>query len=138
MANLNDFKNINLKSRSYFSYLGIDEENKIIQSRLGFYLFAIECISNITDIDVVIDSIIDTEFTKLYHKEGNDDLGIDAITFDDENNIINLYNFKFRESFKAKNQSENDVIISSKFLLALNNGKTDSLSRITKVKVQEI
>lgn len=138
MANLNDFKNINLKSKMYFSYLNLDEKDESVQARLGFYLFAIECISNITDINSVIDSIIDNDFVKKYHNETNNDLGIDAVTFDDDNNIINLYNFKFREKFNTSNQSENDVIISSKFLLCLNNENTANITKRTKEKIKSI
>lgn len=140
MATLNDFKLITIKSKSYFDYLKVDKDIPDTEkARLGFYLFALECISNNKEIDDIKGCIIDTDFTRIVFNEENNDLGIDAVTFDDENNQIGLYNFKFRDKFnECKGQNQNDVIISNKFLMAITGGGTSTLTPRTKLAVEKI
>lgn len=105
MANLNDFKLVNKRALRYFNYLDLDstEFEDIEKKRIGFYLLVLESVTGIKDTDEIIFDIIDTNFCRLVLKEKNDDLGIDAVNFDKENHVINLFSFKYRESFK-KNQ----------------------------------
>jgi hypothetical protein len=117
MANINDFKNIKKKSKQYYNFLKADEVEEDLKARLGFYLFAIECISGIKDIDEISELILDNEYNKIVNKMSNDDLGIDAVTIDHENNEINLYAFKYYKDFNAdRSQGENAVALTTKFL----------------------
>src|SRR5699024_11458728 len=134
MATLNDFKIIKQQSLKYFKYLDLDDDFKEIeQARFGFYLFALECITNIKEIDILKNLINDTEFCSVLNKEKNDDLGIDAIHIDEENNKINLFNFKYRENYSpGKGLSTNDAIISTKFVNAFLNNDLNDLTPRTK------
>ncbi|EIR4022039.1 hypothetical protein LWX94_002337 [Enterococcus faecalis] len=89
MATINDFKTVNVKSREYSKYVNLSEEQrKINGSRFGFYLLALECITNIKDVDVLLEMIIDTDFRSIVFDEKNDDLGVDAVNIDEEERII--------------------------------------------------
>lgn len=139
MANINDFKNIMEKSRQYFKFLSIHEDDKTLQARLGFYLFAIECISGIKDINEISDSILDNEFNIKVNKKGNDDLGIDAVIFDNESNQIHLYAFKFNKDYKENsNQSENTIALATKFLSLVRSQSTNGSSGKTKAAIEGI
>lgn len=121
MATINDFKLINKYAKEYFKYIKtpqlIDEKE---HKRLGFYLLILECITGNTNYDELQNSIIDTEFCSLVYNEKNNDFGIDAIYIDNEDNIIKLFNFKFRETFKEqKGQNERNLLDGSKFLMKL-------------------
>ena len=103
MANINDFKLVNKYSKDYFK--NIKTNNKIDESqnkRLGFYLLILECVTGNPNMDELQDTIIDTEFCNLVYNEQNNDYGIDAVYIDEEQKIIKLFNFKFRENFKKK------------------------------------
>ena len=141
MANINDFKILSSHSRGYFKYLHTDEEDKITQARLGFYLFALECITGVSDIEALKAMINDTEFLKVVYQKTNIDLGIDAVHIDIEKNQILLFNFKYRQNFNEdKAQSENDIFQSSKLLTLLNDGvaNLDELTETTRGFVQQI
>lgn len=68
--------------------------------RYGFYLLILAHITQIIDPDILSECIIDTAFNKLFFDTGNNDYGIDAVYIDEELKCINLFNFKFRETFK--------------------------------------
>ena len=54
MATLNDYKLVKNISKKYFDRLEVEldiDENQ--KSRLGFYLFILSCITEITDIDTL-------------------------------------------------------------------------------------
>lgn len=130
MSNINDFKIIKQKSLKYFELLekycelervDIDESKKAI---LGFYLFALEIITGEKDLDKIVDIITDTEFNSIVLNRRDEDKGIDAIYIDEENKLIQLFNFKFKEKFDNNNSelTINEQIISSKFLSAAISG----------------
>lgn len=140
MANLMDFKVVNQRSRKYFKFLDVHKEiNEIDKARLGFYLFALECITNNRDISELKEKINDTEFISIVFNKQNNDLGIDAVDIDEENKTIRLFNFKFRENFQIKSGlSQNDALISMKFVNAIMTGNSDGLDYKTKFFVDEI
>lgn len=124
MANLNDFKLVNIKSRKMFSYIKNVQKkdlNDIQKSRMGFYHLVLENVTGIRDAEDVTKMIIDTDYNKLLYGKTYNDLGIDAINYlgeDDEQEItVQLFNFKFRENFRVdKNMKEESVNGSIKFL----------------------
>lgn len=140
MANINDFKLVNKYSKDYFK--NIKTNNKINESqnkRLGFYLLILECVTGNPNLDDLQDSIIDTEFCKLVYNEQNNDYGIDAVYIDEEQKIIKLFNFKFRENFKKnRGQKEGNILDSSKFLMKLNSGNFDGVDSRTRKKLERI
>ena len=108
MASLNDFKLINTKSNKYFNLLlnhfakdtitsRIATLPEIQKNRLGFYIFALEHLTGLTDLDELIEIITDTEFNNIFNEIYHDDFGIDAIFIDynsQPQKSINLFNFK--------------------------------------------
>lgn len=141
MANLNDFKLVNKRAFRYFNYLDLDstEFEDIEKKRIGFYLLVLESVTGIKDTDEIIFDIIDTNFCRLVLKEKNDDLGIDAVNFDKENHVINLFSFKYRESFKKKSgQNVNNISDSMKFLSFITDEDDADLSTVTKRTKQKI
>ncbi|QCA04669.1 AIPR family protein [Pantoea vagans] len=150
MAGLNTFKNLNVKCEKYYNLLTktipikkvLSEEKVIDKRRIGFYLFILESFGRGKDIVDLSQCIIDSDFNDIVYGVGHDDLGIDAVLFDDENQEINLFNFKYREKFSATStQAINDPFISSKYFNAIEtenlsgvNGKVkDSLERIIEL-----
>jgi hypothetical protein len=140
MANLNDFKIVMKKSKLYYKYLKLSKEVvEIEQARLGFYLFALECITNNKDIDELKSKINDTEFNRIVFDNMNNDLGIDAVDIDEETHTINLFNFKFRESFSLRRGlSQSDTFISMNFVNACLNSDSNGLTEKTKIFVDKI
>ncbi|MBF2753491.1 AIPR family protein [Staphylococcus saprophyticus] len=140
MANINDFKNVKKRAKNYAKYLDIsDETYDKFSEKFGFYLLILECITTVKDIDELTDMIIDTEFRSEVFQEKNNDLGIDAVNINEEDHIIQLFNFKFRSSFKRnKGQNLSDMVDASKFLLPIDNENTNNISPITKVKLDNI
>lgn len=140
MANINDFKNVKQRAKNYAKYLNVDEEiSGEFSEKFGFYLLILECITTVKDIDELTDMIIDTEFRSIVFNEKNNDLGIDAVNINEDDHIIQLFNFKFRSSFKAKKgQNLGDMVDASKFLLPIENEKTSNISKLTKSKIDEI
>ncbi|MFS7398816.1 AIPR family protein [Carnobacterium maltaromaticum] len=140
MATINDFKTVNVKSKEYSKYLKISEEQrKINGSRFGFYLLALECITNIKDVDILLEMIIDTDFRSIVFNDKNDDLGVDAVNIDEEERVIQLFNFKYREKFKVnKGQELGDMIDVTKFLVHISSEKLEGVTQITKDKLEKI
>jgi len=144
MANINDFKLINQKSKIYFNSL-VDiqppvkeiKENKDIE-RFGFYFFVLEQITGIKDFSDLLNLITDSDFNTRFFNDNFDDLGIDAIYIDEENNEINLFNFKFREKFKTGRSKINEAIISTKFINFIQTGNTEELNWKIKDKVDNV
>lgn len=135
MASLNQFKLLNQKSEAYFKLLENELGKKINiakdtdKARFGFYFFILECITNIKDMNNLIDFITDTDFNKQVFNVNIDDNGIDAIYIDEEEKEINLFNFKYREKFNEDSKhSKNDVFISSKFNNSIITNKLSSLN----------
>lgn len=145
MPNINDFKLISKKSEKYFQLLTNSLELKpsnISQKekeRLGFYLFMLENLCNIKDIIDLADLVTDSEFNKIVFNKSFEDHGIDAIQIDEDENNINLFNFKYREKFNPdQKQSINETIISTKFINALISEDFSALSGKLKIGAQLI
>ncbi|MBC1914257.1 AIPR family protein [Listeria booriae] len=140
MANINDFKNVNIRSKKYSKYLNLtDEQERVNGARFGFYLLALECITNTKDIDELIEMIIDTDFRSVMYRQRNNDLGIDAVNINNDEQVIQLFNFKFREKFRAdKGQELGDMVDGIKFLLPIDNERMDELTELTKEKISSI
>lgn len=125
MSSINQFKLLKQKNEAYCSLLekelGIAiDENKVSKARLGFYLFILECITNIKDLSNIVELITDTDFNKIVHGNNYEDYGVDAVYIDDEEKEILLFNFKYREKFNEDSMhSLNDVMISTKFVNAI-------------------
>ncbi len=144
MANLNDFKVIKRKSAKSFKLLtevmniNTDALDLTQIERLGFYLFIIEHITGVSDVFDVTDIVTDTEFNKLIFNNNFDDFGLDAIYINEDEKHIQLFNFKYRESFKVGKQSVNSTILSSKFINALTTENTSSLEGKIKIGAEDI
>ena len=132
MGSLNQFKLLRQKSKKYFELLEkeldrtVNLNNDVDKERFGFYLYILECVTNIRDIDQLLDRITDSNFNKIIFSETFNDNGIDAINIDKEKNEINLFNFKYHEKYNRQ-QSVNDVFISTKFTSALVNCDSSNL-----------
>lgn len=143
MANVNDFKILNDKCRAYFKMLETElgrtvpvPTDKHVE-RFGFYLFILESICNVKDILDIVDLICDEEFNSIVYGAKHPDFGVDAVFIDEETNQINLFNFKFRETFNPdKQQNLNETYLTSKFTNAIDaedlggfSGKLESYSK---------
>ena len=107
--------------------------------RFGFYLYMLECITDIRDIGSILDMITDTDFNKEVYGEKYDDCGIDAVYIDEDEKVINLFNFKYRENYKPdKSISENDVFISTKFSNAIINENSNHLEGKLRIFAENI
>ena len=75
-----------------------------------------------SDEDEIIDSIIDTDFNKVFFEDHINDFGMDVVYFNDEKKQVKLFKFIYREKFNFdKSQKLNESFISTKFLnLCLN------------------
>ncbi len=149
MANINDFKLLNIKCGNYFDILEkvINKKIKLPteghKERFGFYLFMLESLCNIKDISDIVELITDSEFNAAVYGVKDDDYGVDAIFIDEENNYINLFNFKFRTGFNAaKQQSLNETFLSTKFTNAIVgeniNGLSGKIKNLSKDIVQKL
>lgn len=140
MATINDFKIVGQYSKKYYDLLGFKEDiNEIEQRRFGFYLFVLECITNNSNIDELRECIIDTEFCSVIDAQKNNDYGIDAVYINEDTNTIQLFNFKYRESFGVqKSQNERTILDSSKFLLHLYQRNVEDKDNKTREKMLSI
>lgn len=145
MASLNDFKLVNGKSKIYFDlFLKLNEKNdldisEIQKMRFGFYFFMLETICDIKDSLDISEIITDTDFNATIFDDRSEDHGIDAIFINEEDKIINLFNFKFREKFNIdKSQSINETLISTKFINALINENVDHLGNKLRIYASKI
>jgi len=130
MATRADYIILNEKLDKYFKilcgYTGFSNSNALTESqrrRFGFYLFIMENVCDVnSDEDEIIDSIIDTDFNKVFFEDHINDFGMDVVYFNDEKKQVKLFNFKYREKFNIdKSQKLNESFISTKFLnLCLN------------------
>ena len=133
MASINDFKLLNASCLKYFELVvktqHVEEErvsklSDMDKKRFGFYYFILQYLTPIDEWDMITDCICDQDFNlKLFGRQETDE-GIDAVYINDEENEINLFNFKFREKFNVdKQQSKDETILSSKFLSVLKTEK---------------
>lgn len=149
-VNINDFKLLNLKTKNYFELFVESEsiEDSIVsslsdteKSRFGFYFYILEMTTGVSDLSDIADLITDTEFNSIFYNDRSNDEGIDAVYINDDNNVIQLFSFKYREKFNSDQvQRKNELLEASKFLndIKANNyahttGKTfDNLENICK------
>lgn len=134
MADRNDFKLLKQRCLRHFElakdYLGdkkldLDDNQK---ARYGFYFFVIQNLTNLVDYDKMVDAITDTEFNSTFFNINNVDEGIDAVCFDEQEHVIALFNFKYRNKYNDdKEQSKNELLVTSKFLNALKHEDTTHL-----------
>ena len=104
-------------------------------NRYGFYLLVLECVTGEMDVNDLTNMIIDTEFCNDIFKEGNDDLGIDAYNIDEEAHKIQLFNFKYRESFNETNSTkESDMYDSVRFFSMIQNENTAQIKKSIRTK----
>lgn len=145
MASINDFKLLNIKCLKYYDILQESVSFKTTpdtdsqKKRFGFYIFMLEALCGIRDADNLVDLITDTDFNKHLTHDNHDDLGVDAVYIDEDNYTINIFNFKFRESFKpGAKQSLNETILSTKYVTAITNEDTASLKGKPKFYADEV
>ncbi|KXY31499.1 hypothetical protein AT269_02255 [Bacillus cereus] len=145
MANINDFKIVKVKSRKMYDYLNLRHINNslisdIEKERIGFYHLILENITGIIDTDDLSYEIIDTQYNRVVTGLEVDDLGIDAVNIienEDKEIDIQLFNFKYRQSFNPdKTKSEGDVSRSTKFLEYIIHGEKLDTSKNELVHLQ--
>ena len=134
MASINDFKILNLKCKKYYKLLddtiSLDEKasTEAQQCRLGFYIFMLESLCGVKEVEDLTSFITDTDFNKYLNGTTDEDFGVDAVYIDEERKQINLFNFKYREKFKITNQqSLNETILSTKYVSAIINEDTSEM-----------
>lgn len=144
MANINDYKLIAKKSSKYFELLEVELEKRfsnlddLQKERLGFYLFILENLTDKKEILDLADLVTDTDFNKIIFDDNYDDYGIDAVYINEEDKLISLFNFKYREKYKVGKQSLNETIRSTKFINALITENVSELQSKTKKRAKEI
>lgn len=146
MATLNDFKVIKANSKKMFGF--VETEKKIkkkldddTKARLGFYHLVLESVTQSSNINDIADAIIDQEYNTIVFDQCTDDLGVDAVWFS-HNGIekeVSLFNFKYRKNFADKNQEENAISRSQKFIeYCLSKKKIGKNNEKVRQKVDEI
>lgn len=134
MADRNDFKLLKQRCLRHFELakdslgdkkLDLDDNQK---ARYGFYFFIIQNLTNLVDYDKMVEAITDTEFNSTFFDVNDVDEGIDAVCFDEQEHVIALFNFKYRNKYNDdKEQSKNELLVTSKFLNALKQEDTTHL-----------
>lgn len=127
MAGLNDFKLVNLYSIELLKRIySTSQFNKLTESnkkRFGFYYLILQLTTENTSFEELERMIIDTDYCKSIRGINNNDFGIDAVYINEDDNSINLYNFKFREKFSSiKGGKQAPILDSTKFLSMSLNG----------------
>jgi len=146
MATINDYKLLEFKCINLFDALNKDSFtvdyyknlNDKGKARFGFYYFIIQMVTNYMELDDITDCICDTDFHAKTDGDPQDDFGIDAICFNDEDNEIHIFNFKYREDFVEDMQKRNEVWLSSKFFSYLVPGSTETLTPRMKELADQI
>lgn len=146
MATINDYKLLEFKCINLFNTLNKDSFsvdyyknlNEKGKARFGFYYFVIQMVTNYMELDDITDCICDTDFHAKTDGDPQDDFGIDAICFNDEDNEIHIFNFKYREDFVEDMQKRNEVWLSSKFFSYLVPGSTETLTPRMKELADQI
>lgn len=143
-ASINDFKLLNIKCLKYFDLFSKSNnfkkqpETEKLKERFGFYIFMLENICDEKDTDIISDLVTDTEYNSYLTGDRYADHGIDALYIDEEEKDIKLFNFKFRESFKAgQTQSTNDAFISTKLVNCILNESSIGLEGKLKTLVDQ-
>ncbi len=131
---INKFKKMNLSK--------IDDKKE--QARIGFYFLALDLILGITEIEEAKSLIIDGAFQKKVNNFDNNDLGIDAVFIDEENKVVNLFNFKYKEQYSKGTQKSASILQETSPFLGFISNETEfekerpSLDELTREKINEI
>lgn len=88
------------------------------KQRYGFYFFILSHITRNSDVDYISSLITDTQFNQTFFSElTTNDYGIDAFYHSEEDDILYLFNFKYRERYSpGSTQSSSELEKSYKFL----------------------
>jgi hypothetical protein len=128
MATRNDYLLLEQKCLKHYQlalpYLrskkGKQEFPKEMQARFGFYYFILKLYTELSEHSDITKIITDTDFNAKFFDKPDSDEGIDAVYVDEENNHIQLFNFKYRFPFKPEAvQSKDEALKSSKFFSVL-------------------
>ena len=128
MATRNDYLLLEQKCLRHYQlalpYLqskkGAQEFPKEMQARFGFYYFILKLYTELSEHSDITKIITDTDFNAKFFDKPDSDEGIDAVYIDEENNHIQLFNFKYRFPFKPESiQSKDEALKSSKFFSVL-------------------
>lgn len=142
MATRNDYLLLEQKCLRHYQlalpYLqskkGKEEFTKDMQARFGFYYFIIKLYTELSEHSDITKIITDTDFNAKFFDRPDSDEGIDAVYIDEENNHIQLFNFKYRFPFKPESiPSKDEALKSSKFfsvLLTQNNNLSGTMKAI--------
>lgn len=143
MATRNDFKILDQKCFRIFqlasSILEFDEEiinnlDEQTKKRFGFYYLILQYVLGINDYDELTSLICDQEFNSKLLNDNSPDEGIDAVYVNEDERIISVFNFKFREKFNLdKKQSINEILHSGKFFNAIDVGNNTFKGKIGEV-----
>lgn len=142
------YKLLEKKCISYFSmFVKIEKVSSTIvnslteldKARFGFYFYALEEITGVSDFSDIVNMITDTDFNKKFYKKPFEDFGIDAVYISNDDHKINLFNFKYRNEFKIDSlQKENELVISNKYVDMINNQQDNNAKGIVKEKIKKI
>lgn len=128
MATRNDYLLLEQKCLKHYqlalSYLqkkkGKQEFPKEMQARFGFYYFILKLYTELSEYSDITNIITDTDFNAKFFDKPDSDEGIDAVYIDENNNHIQLFNFKYRNAFNpSSTPSKDDALKSSKFFSVL-------------------
>lgn len=131
---INKFKKMNLSN--------IEDEKE--QARIGFYFLALDLILGITEMEEAKSLIIDGAFQKNVNNLNNDDLGIDAVYIDEEDKVVNLFNFKYRNQYSKGTQKSAATLQETSPFLGFISNETEfkkeepSLDELTCEKIREV
>ncbi len=108
MATRNDYLLLEQKCLKHYQlalpYLqskkGKQEFPKEMQARFGFYYFILKLYTELSEHSDITKIITDTDFNAKFFDKPDSDEGIDAVYVDEENNHIQLFNFKLLVSDK--------------------------------------
>ena len=99
---------------------GKQEFPREMEARFGFYYFILKLYTDLAEYSDITKIITDTDFNAKFFDRPDSDEGIDAVYINEENNHIQLFNFKYRYPFKPEsNPSKDEALKSSKFFSVL-------------------
>ena len=127
MATRNDFILLEQKCIQHYQFAlpYLKNSSKLIftddeKARFGFYYFIIKVYTELSEYNDITKIITDTDFNVKFFNDSNTDEGIDAIYIDEENKLIQLFNFKYRSTFNiGSTPSKDGALKSSKFFNVL-------------------
>lgn len=128
MATRNDYLLLEQKCLRHYQlalpYLqrkkGKQDFSKEMQARFGFYYFILKLYTELSEHSDITKIITDTDFNAKFFDSPDSDEGVDAVYIDEENNHIQLFNFKYRYPFKPESiPSKDEALKSSKFFSVL-------------------